>query len=177
MRACACARERVGTVSMIILHPWARSTVGRNDMKSTHSFHSHKSFSHERESERASEWAQWSTRAKRAVRSKQMSERCERMGERRSEWPSALRADFIVILPNVRFFKVPDLAVTFLTLICSLYFLYFNPVPRQSPTSLHVLIIQLDLGFSPTNILLHFHKRTFESLSSFSNSFLQVLSC
>ena len=31
-----------------------------------------------------------------------MSERCERTSERTSEWPSTLRVDFIVILPNVR---------------------------------------------------------------------------
>ena len=31
-----------------------------------------------------------------------MSERCERTSERRSEWPSTLRVDFIIILPNVR---------------------------------------------------------------------------
>ena len=30
-----------------------------------------------------------------------MSERCERKSERRSEWPSTLRVDFIVILPAV----------------------------------------------------------------------------
>ena len=31
-----------------------------------------------------------------------MRERCKRMSERRSKWPSALRVDFLVILPNVR---------------------------------------------------------------------------
>ena len=31
-----------------------------------------------------------------------MSERCERTSERRSEWPSTLRVDFISFLPNVR---------------------------------------------------------------------------
>ena len=30
-----------------------------------------------------------------------MSERCERTSERRSEWPSTLRVDFMAILPNV----------------------------------------------------------------------------
>ena len=30
-----------------------------------------------------------------------VSERCERMSERRSEWPSILRVYFVVILPNV----------------------------------------------------------------------------
>ena len=40
-----------------------------------------------RTSERASERAQWSARAKRAVRSKRGSERCERTSERSSEWP------------------------------------------------------------------------------------------
>ena len=53
-------------------------------------------------SERANEWAHWSERAKRAVRSKRMSKRYERTSERRSKWPSTLRVDFIVILPNVR---------------------------------------------------------------------------
>ena len=55
----------------------------------------------ERVSERANEWAQRSTRANRAVRSKWMSERCKRTSERRTEWPSTLRVDFIVILPTV----------------------------------------------------------------------------
>ena len=58
-------------------------------------------------SERANEWASErmndhsSARAKRAVRSKRICERCERMSKRRSEWPSTQRVDFIVILPNV----------------------------------------------------------------------------
>ena len=34
-----------------------------------------------------------------AVQSKQMLKRCKRMRERRSEWPSAQRVDFIVNLP------------------------------------------------------------------------------
>ena len=38
-------------------------------------------------SERTNEWAQRSARAKRAVHSKRMSERCERTRERMSEWP------------------------------------------------------------------------------------------
>ena len=38
--------------------------------------------------ERANEWAQRNARAKRAVRSKQMSEWCERMSEQISAWPS-----------------------------------------------------------------------------------------
>ena len=46
-------------------------------------------------------WAQQSARAKRAVRSKRKRERCKRTSERRSEWPSTLRVDFVVILPNV----------------------------------------------------------------------------
>ena len=40
----------------------------------------------------------------RAVRSKRMSEWCERTSERRSEWPSTLRVDFIVIQPTVLWF-------------------------------------------------------------------------
>ena len=55
-------------------------------------------------SERASEWAQRSARAKRAVQSKQMSEQCERMSERTSKWLSTLRFDFISFLPIVRRF-------------------------------------------------------------------------
>ena len=39
-------------------------------------------------SERANEWAQRRAWVKRAVWSKQTSERCERMSERTSEWPS-----------------------------------------------------------------------------------------
>ena len=77
-------------------------TVGWNCMIPTHLIHRQKSLSHELQSEwvseRANEWAQWSARAKRAVPGKQMSERCEHMSERRSEWPSTLRDDFIVIL-------------------------------------------------------------------------------
>ena len=41
-------------------------------------------------------------RAKRAVWSKRMSERCKQKSERRSEWSSTLRVDFIVILHIVR---------------------------------------------------------------------------
>ena len=39
-------------------------------------------------SERVKEWAQRRARAKRAVRSKRASERCERTSERTSEWPN-----------------------------------------------------------------------------------------
>ena len=52
-------------------------------------------------SERASDWAQWSARAKWAVRSKQLSEQCERTSEQRSEWPSTIRVDFISFQPTV----------------------------------------------------------------------------
>ena len=31
-----------------------------------------------------------------------MSERCEQTSERRSEWPSTLRGDFIILQPNVQ---------------------------------------------------------------------------
>ena len=47
------------------------------------------------ETGRASKWTQWIARAKRVVQSKRMSEWT-------SEWPSALRVDFIVILPIVQ---------------------------------------------------------------------------
>ena len=40
-------------------------------------------------------------RAKRAVWSKKMNERCVRTYEWRSEWPSTQRIDSIIILPNV----------------------------------------------------------------------------
>ena len=39
-------------------------------------------------SERVNDWAKRRARAKRTVRSKQTSERCERTSERTSEWPS-----------------------------------------------------------------------------------------
>ena len=48
----------------------------------------------------ASEWAQRSARAKRPVRSKRMSERCERTSERTSEWPKTLRVVFVSFLPR-----------------------------------------------------------------------------
>ena len=87
---------------------WKRVTVGRNCMKSTHSIHRHKSLSHELGSEwvseRANEWAQRSARTERAVRSKRMSERCERTSEQTSEWPSTLRIDFIVFQPTVTWY-------------------------------------------------------------------------
>ena len=35
-----------------------------------------------------------------------MSERCERMSERTSEWPSTLRVDFIQFWPTVRWWVV-----------------------------------------------------------------------
>ena len=81
-------------------------TVGWNSMKSKHSIDRQKSLSHELQSEWASEqnkWAQRSAQTKRAVRSKRMSERCKWTSERRGEWPSTLRVDFIVILPTVRY--------------------------------------------------------------------------
>ena len=54
-------------------------------------------------SEQANEWAQWSTRAKQAVRSKQMSERCERTSERTSEWPKTLCVYSLIIRLIVRY--------------------------------------------------------------------------
>ena len=57
------------------------------------------------EIERTNEWAQRSARAKQGVRSKGMIERCEGTNQRRSEWPSTLRVDFIVIQPMVRRFR------------------------------------------------------------------------
>ena len=53
----------------------------------------------------ASEWAQRSARAKRPVRSKRMSERCERTSERTSEWPSTLRVDFVSFQPRAHRFE------------------------------------------------------------------------
>ena len=35
-----------------------------------------------------------------------MSEQCERTSEQRSKWPSALRVDFAVILPNVQHYTI-----------------------------------------------------------------------
>ena len=46
------------------------------------------SLSHEQGSERSDQENERSARAKRVVRSKQTSERCERMSKRTSEWPS-----------------------------------------------------------------------------------------
>ena len=72
-------------------------------IKSTHSIHRHRPLSHELQSERvskrANKWAQRSTRAKRAVRCKRMSEWFTRTIEWRSKWPRTLRFDFIVISP------------------------------------------------------------------------------
>ena len=67
-------------------------------------------------SKRASELAQWSARAKRAVRSKLMSEGCERTSERMSEWPSTLRVDSLVILPTVHRFASFPLVILSLSL-------------------------------------------------------------
>ena len=53
-------------------------------------------------SERANEWAKRRARAKQAVRSKQMSERCERMKERTSEWPSAYVSILVCSRPQCR---------------------------------------------------------------------------
>ena len=78
--------------------PWKHHecAMGRNGTKTTHSFQRHELLS-----ERASDWAQWSPQAKWAVRSKQLSERCERTSEQRSEWPSTIRVDFISFPPTV----------------------------------------------------------------------------
>ena len=43
-----------------------------------------------------------SARAKRAMRSKQMSEQCERTSKLKSEWPSAQCVNFIHFQPNVQ---------------------------------------------------------------------------
>jgi len=56
-------------------------TVGWNDLKSKHSIHRLKLLSYA--SERANEWAQ---RSARALRRKQMSERCERTKERMAQY-------------------------------------------------------------------------------------------
>ena len=76
-------------------------SVGWNCINSKRSFHWQKPLSYERVSERAKEWAQQSAQAKRAVRSKRMSEQCEQTSKRRSEWPSTLCVNFVVILPTV----------------------------------------------------------------------------
>jgi len=85
-------------IIIIIIYQLPRTVVS-NCMKSTHSFHRQKPLSHELRSEwvseRVNEWAQRSARAKQAVRSKRMSERCERTSERRSEWPNTLRVDLL----------------------------------------------------------------------------------
>ena len=67
-----------------------QSNMGRTTMKSMHSIYRQKTLYHELWSERASERTnkRSGAHAKRAVRSKQMSERCKRTRERRSEWPS-----------------------------------------------------------------------------------------
>merc|ERR1711989_93795 len=68
--------------------------------------------------------------AKRAVRSKQMSERCERTSERRSEWPSTLVVDFIVILPTG---SPPPFLLSSCLLPCSLFLLprlfFYSKIP------------------------------------------------
>ena len=68
-----------------------RRTVGWNDMKLTHLIHYYEILSNER-----------SARAKWAMRSKGMNERCEWTTERMSEWPNILRVNFISFQPIVR---------------------------------------------------------------------------
>ena len=43
--------------------------------------------------------------AKRVVRSKQISEQCERTSERTSEWPSTLLVVFMQFLPKVQWWR------------------------------------------------------------------------
>ena len=56
----------------------------------------------ERASEWANEWAQWSARAKLAVRSKWMSERCKQINQWTSKWLSAT-SWFLVVLNQSAF--------------------------------------------------------------------------
>ena len=75
---------------------WWQGTMGWNCLKLTRSFQRHESVSHELGREWADERSgQRSVRAKWAVRSKQMR-------ERRSEWPSNLRVDYIQFQPRVQ---------------------------------------------------------------------------
>ena len=94
-----------GRVIITNSYPGREPTVVSNCMKSTHSIHRNNSLSHELRSEwvseQANEWAQWSARAKRAVRSKRMSWRCEQSSEQRSKLSNTRRVDFLVTLPNV----------------------------------------------------------------------------
>ena len=71
-------------------------------MKYTHSINTQTPISHELGGEWAIEWAQWSARVRQAVRSKRMTEWCERTSERTSKWSSTLRVDFIVFQPIVQ---------------------------------------------------------------------------
>ena len=74
----------------------ARSTVGWTCMKSMRKSRFPMSLE---ASEGTSEWAQ---RSARAVRSKRMSEWCEKTSERMSEWSITLRVNFMSFLPIVR---------------------------------------------------------------------------
>ena len=75
---------------------WWQGTMGWNCLKLTRSFNRHESVSHELGREWADERSgQRSVRAKWAVRSKQMR-------ERRSEWPSNLRVDYVQFQPTVQ---------------------------------------------------------------------------
>ena len=68
------------------ISPWARRK--KHWMNSHLIIHCPTSEGVSEVSERANKWAQRRARAKRAVRSKWTSERCERTSERTSEWPS-----------------------------------------------------------------------------------------
>ena len=63
-------------------------------------------------SERANEWAQRRARAKRAVRSKQTSERCERMSKRTSEWPSTYVSILVCSRPHCKVQRMTNWPLT-----------------------------------------------------------------
>ena len=74
----------------------------------------------ERASEQTNERSGVRERAKRLVRSKQMSERCKRRSKERSNWPTSLLVDFIVILPTVPRFRKRREKVDFILLLIRL---------------------------------------------------------
>ena len=89
------ARQSVVDKRVICGRPWIgplcnelmiRATVGQNQVVLRHRIIYFLTSSGVREG--ATEWAQRSARAKRAVRSQRMSEWCEQTNERTSEWPS-----------------------------------------------------------------------------------------
>ena len=117
-------------------------------------------------SSRVSEWeSKWSLRrAKKAVRSQQMSEQCKRTSKLRSEWPSAQCVNFIRFLPNVQrgpILRTVSIASNFHLLPCTLTLAqWLANTHNMQDTSLAFVAFIVACGFAQ-GLLEQNHTRNF----------------